>query len=207
MRAGHRGRGRGRRGGRGWRSAKRSRLRKLRLRTFTVLIRLLMPSAGSLVARRMIALTMPIDTGQSGACPHGAWREAHTPKPSLRRRPRGGKPGCRPLRDRSSSPSRRSRKKRFRHLLTTGRARSRRSPISLFSSPSAANSTILARTTSQYDNVYWRDLASRTRRSSGVRAMTYGLDLAGRGRSGPLGNRLWKRQERRDCGFVVHQTA
>ena len=31
--------------------------------------------------------------------------------------------------------------------------------------------------------------------------------LAGRGRSGPLGNRLWKRQERRDCGFVVHQTA
>ena len=39
--------------------AKRSRLRKPRLRTFTVLIRLLMPSAGPLVARRMIALTMP----------------------------------------------------------------------------------------------------------------------------------------------------
>ena len=34
-----------------------------------------------------------------------------------------------------------------------------------------------------------------------------GDTLAGRGRSGPLGNRLWKRQERRDCGFVVHQTA
>ena len=33
------------------------------------------------------------------------------------------------------------------------------------------------------------------------------VHLAGRGRSGPLGNRLWKRQERRDCGFVVHQTA
>ena len=33
------------------------------------------------------------------------------------------------------------------------------------------------------------------------------VTLAGRGRSGPLGNRLWKRQERRDCGFVVHQTA
>ena len=39
--------------------AKRSRLRKPRLRTFTVLIRLLMPSAGPLVARRMIALTIP----------------------------------------------------------------------------------------------------------------------------------------------------
>ena len=39
--------------------AKRSRLRKPRLRTFTVLIRLLMPSAGPLVARKMIALTMP----------------------------------------------------------------------------------------------------------------------------------------------------
>ena len=35
--------------------AKRSRLRKPQLRTFTVLIRLLMPSAGPLVARRMIA--------------------------------------------------------------------------------------------------------------------------------------------------------
>ena len=39
--------------------AKRSRLRKPRLRTLTVLIRLLMPSAGPLVARRMIALTIP----------------------------------------------------------------------------------------------------------------------------------------------------
>ena len=39
--------------------AKRSRLRKPRLRTFTVLIRLWMPSAGSLVGRRMIALTIP----------------------------------------------------------------------------------------------------------------------------------------------------
>ena len=39
--------------------AKRSRLRKPRLRTFTVLIPLLMPSAGPLVARRMMALTIP----------------------------------------------------------------------------------------------------------------------------------------------------
>ena len=31
--------------------------------------------------------------------------------------------------------------------------------------------------------------------------------LAGRGRSGPLVSRWWKRQERRDCGFVVHQAA
>ncbi len=39
---------------------KRSRLQKPRLRTFTVLIRLLiMPFAGPLVARRMMALTMP----------------------------------------------------------------------------------------------------------------------------------------------------
>ena len=39
--------------------AKRSWLRKPRLRTLTVLIRLLMPSAGPLVAPEIAALTMP----------------------------------------------------------------------------------------------------------------------------------------------------
>ena len=39
---------------------------------------------------------------------------------------------------------------------------SKRSPISLFSSPSAASSTILARITSRYGNVYRRVLASST---------------------------------------------
>ena len=42
----------------------------------------------------------------------------------------------------------------------------------------------------------------------GVQELVYGQgSLAGRGRSGPLGSRLWKRQERRDCGFLVHQAA
>ena len=54
-----------------------------------------------------------------------------------------------------------------------------------FSKPSAARSTILARTTSRYGNVYRRARASRTRRSVADNVMTYGLFL---GMIGPLVN-------------------
>jgi hypothetical protein len=43
--------------------------------------------------------------------------------------------------------------------------------------PSSASRTILARTTSQYGDVYFRAIASRARRSSGERLIAYGLFL------------------------------
>lgn len=55
--------------------------------------------------------------------------------------PRPGRPG----RDRSSSPARRSSKKRLRHMLTTPRRVSSREAISSFDKPSAASKIIFAR--------------------------------------------------------------
>ena len=62
--------------------------------------------------------------------------------------------------ERSSRPRRRSRKKRLRHLLTICRGVSRRAAMASLSSPSAAYSTILARMTSRYGDVYFRPVAS-----------------------------------------------
>ena len=59
----------------------------------------------------------------------------------------------RPGRLRSPSPSRPSRANRPRHLLTTFTCTSSRAAICVFSSPSAASSTILARTTTACGNV------------------------------------------------------
>jgi len=58
-------------------------------------------------------------------------------------------------------------KKRLRHLLTIWRGVSSRAAISSFSKPAAAYSTILARTTSRYGDVYRRAQASSCARSVG----------------------------------------
>src|SRR6185312_15867016 len=58
---------------------------------------------------------------------------------------------------------------------TTCRGVSRRAAISSLHRPSAAYSTIRARTTSEYDDVYRRARASSSVRSASAKAMLYGL--------------------------------
>jgi hypothetical protein len=87
----------------------------------------------------------------------------------------GGKAGGRPPRGRSPRPARRWLQNRLRHLETTWPGVSSRAAISSLPRPSAAYSTIRARATSRYGDVYLRAAASRWRRSSSVRTMRYGL--------------------------------
>src|SRR5262249_45225661 len=100
---------------------------------------------------------------------------AHTPAPSRRRRRRGEKRAGRPPRGCSASPGRRQRQKRLRHLLTICRGVSRRAAMASLASPAAARSTILARITSRYGDVYLRARASRSRRSATLNSTRYGL--------------------------------
>ncbi len=65
----------------------------------------------------------------------------------------GGKARGRPVRGRSFNPARPSSKNRLRHLDTSCTATSSRSAITVFSSPSAASSTIFARITWWYGAV------------------------------------------------------
>jgi len=67
--------------------------------------------------------------------------------------------------------------KRPHHLLTTWRGMSRRAAMLLLPSPWLARSTILARTTSRYGDVYSLDQATNSARSFLVRSITYGLFL------------------------------
>ncbi len=66
---------------------------------------------------------------------------------------------------------------RFRHLLTIWRGVSRRDPMTSFCRPSAAMSTIFARMTSRYGDVYLRALLSSSRRCSVDNLIAYGLLL------------------------------
>src|SRR5205823_4309106 len=83
-----------------------------------------------------------------------------------------------------------SRKKRLRHLLTIRRGVFKRAARSSLSSPAAAYSTILARMTSRYGDVYLRAVASRRARSPEDSSMRYGhvlgmnLLLGGKGATG-----------------------
>ena len=83
---------------------------------------------------------------------------------------------CRP-RGCDSRPGRRVRANRLRHLLTICRGVSSRDAMTSLDRPSSASRTILARTTSQYGEVYLRAIASRARRSSRERLIAYGLFL------------------------------
>src|SRR3954447_17176728 len=98
-----------------------------------------------------------------------------TPGGSPQRAPEGGKTGGRPRRGRSSRPARRCSKNRLRHCETTSRRQCKRSAIWSLRSPSAASSTIWARMTCQYGNVYERASDSSTRRSSSLNSIRYGL--------------------------------
>lgn len=74
-----------------------------------------------------------------------------------------GEENCgRPRLGRSSRPRRRWSKKRLRHIHTICRGKSSRSPISLLDKPWEAKRTILARMTSQCDDVYFRAIVSRS---------------------------------------------
>jgi hypothetical protein len=98
-----------------------------------------------------------------------------TPPPN-----RGGLSGRvlgRPVLGRSSRPARRSSTKRLRHFDTIWRVVSNRSAISSLVRPSEARSTILARTTKKYADVYRLLLASSSLRSVGVSTTAYGLLL------------------------------
>ena len=77
----------------------------------------------------------------------------------------------------SSRPGKRAKQNRLRHLLTIWRGVSSRTAITSLDSLSAARRMILARTTSQYGDVYFRARDSRVWRSSGVRATSNWLLL------------------------------
>jgi len=68
----------------------------------------------------------------------------------------GEKRAGRPPRGCDSRSGSRAKANRLRHLLTIWRGVSRRAAIMSLQRPSAASNTIFARTTSQYDDVYWR---------------------------------------------------
>src|SRR6266511_4463376 len=70
-----------------------------------------------------------------------------------------------------------SSKKRLRHIETTSRLVFRRRAISSLSIPFAAMSTILARTTSRYADVYFRARASSASCVIWSRMILYGLFL------------------------------
>ena len=103
--------------------------------------------------------------------------QAGTPVPYLERRGWGEKRALGRPRGCASRPGRRARANRLRHLLTICRGVSRRDAMTSLDRPSAASRTILARTTSQYGDVYLRAIASRARRSSRERLIAYGLFL------------------------------
>ena len=103
-----------------------------------------------------------------------ALAERHTPGLSRRRRDWGEQRASRPPRVCSSSPGNRCSKKRLRHLLTIWRGVSRHTAMTSFDKPCAARSTILARLTSRYRDVYFRARAS-TVRSRPVSVMRNGL--------------------------------
>src|SRR5207344_3022644 len=90
------------------------------------------------------------------------------------RRDWGEKRALRPPRGSSSRPGKRAKQNRLRHLLTIWRGVSSRAAITSLDSPSAARRTILARMTSQYDDVYFRAKDSRAWRSSAVRTTLIG---------------------------------
>src|SRR5271165_1855693 len=71
-------------------------------------------------------------------------------------------------------PAVHSRKKRLRHLLTICRGVSSLAAMSSLASPAAAYSTIVARISSRYDDVYLRAVASRRARSAADNSMRYG---------------------------------
>src|SRR5271157_5167622 len=89
----------------------------------------------------------------------------------------GGKTGGRPGRGRFSKPSKRSSKKRLRHLLIICRGSETRSAIWSFRRPFAASRIALARTTIKYGEVYLRAISSRALCSRPVRTMGNGLCL------------------------------
>ena len=99
---------------------------------------------------------------------------------------RGGKSAGRPVRERSSRAPGRSRRKRLRHLLTICRGVSRRAAMASLSSPSAAYSTILARMTSRYGDVYFRAVASSQARSASDSSIRYGHFLGIHPLLGPI---------------------
>src|SRR5713226_1164815 len=76
-----------------------------------------------------------------------------------------------PRRGRSSRPARRCSKNSLRHCETTSRRQFKRAAIWSLRRPSAANSTIWARTTRQYGNVYERANDSSTSRSPSLRSI------------------------------------
>src|SRR5271157_4788614 len=65
---------------------------------------------------------------------------------------------------------------RLRHLLTICRGVSKRVAMLSLGRPCAARSTILARMTSRYGDVYFRVRASSSSRSWGVRTIRKGLE-------------------------------
>ena len=104
-------------------------------------------------------------------------RAARTRGGSPQRAREGGKLGGLPRRGRSSRPARRCSKNRLRHCETTSRPQRNRAAIWSLRRPSAAISTICARVTCQYGNVYDRANDSNTPRSSSVNSIRYGLCL------------------------------
>src|SRR5271157_2644417 len=102
--------------------------------------------------------------------------EAHRPGPLFARRRWGEKSAGRPLRGCSSRPGRRANANRLRHLLTICRGVSKRVAMLSLGRPCAARSTILARMTSRYGDVYFRVRASSSSRSWGARTIRKGLE-------------------------------
>ena len=66
---------------------------------------------------------------------------------------------------------------RLRHLLTIWRGVSKRAAMTSFARPWAANSTIFARMTSRYGDVYRRARTESASRSASVNWTRYGLIL------------------------------
>jgi hypothetical protein len=103
--------------------------------------------------------------------------QGRRPVPYTERRGWGEERALCRLRGSDSRPGSRARANRLRHLLTICRGVSSRDAITSLDRPSAASRTILARTTSQYGDVYLRAIASRVRRSSLERLIACGLFL------------------------------
>ena len=96
---------------------------------------------------------------------------------SPQRWPEGEKVRGRPERCLSANPSRPSSKNRFRHADTVFTTPPTCTAITMFSSPSAAASTIRARCTSRCDAVRFRTTTSNRSRSTALNTITYGLGL------------------------------
>ena len=83
----------------------------------------------------------------------------------------GEKSAGRPVRERSSKPCSRPRKKHLRHLLTIWRSVPMWATLLSLSMPLAAYATILARMTSRYGDAYFQALASSRARSASDRTI------------------------------------